>query len=275
MMPTSDALKPPQNNWLRRPTTLIGVLLLHPVANTLKRKYTPKCQIYDELGHIAKHCPCLRFAESTANYVATSPATNPKWLIDSRASHNITGDLANLSIHSEYDDTDEVVIGQDHGDGSTQRHVLFDESQTHPLLRSVETQVPAMSILPVPPVPLTLLLQPLLVPMRGNAIFASSLEPMVVHDDHHSDPPLPHFHRIHTMTTRSMNNIHKPKQFNSVTKHPLPPTIEPTCVGQALCEPHWRHAMSNEPTTLMRHGSWDLVSPPKNCNPVGCKWVFV
>ena len=35
-MPTSDALKPPQNNWLRRPTTLIGVLLLHPVANTLK-----------------------------------------------------------------------------------------------------------------------------------------------------------------------------------------------------------------------------------------------
>ena len=174
-----------------------------------------------------------------------------------------------------------------------------------------------MSILPVPPVPLTLLPQPLLVPMRGNAIFASSLgncldfssslfwdmqslnscpnssqshehlhsnsnshtnplsEPMVVHDDHHSDPPLPHFHRIHTMTTRSMNNIHKPKQFNSVTKHPLPPTIEPTCVGQALCEPHWRHAMSNEPTTLMRHGSWDLVSPPKNCNPVGCKWVFV
>ncbi|KAF8413145.1 hypothetical protein HHK36_001121 [Tetracentron sinense] len=34
-----------------------------------------------------------------------------KWLIDSGASHNITGDLANLSIHSEYDSTDEVVIG--------------------------------------------------------------------------------------------------------------------------------------------------------------------
>ncbi|KAL6328913.1 hypothetical protein AAG906_007203 [Vitis piasezkii] len=87
---------------------------------------------------------------------------------------------------------------------------------------------------------------------------------MVVHDDHHSDPPLPPSHRIHTMTTGSMNNIHKPKQFNSVTKHPLPPTIEPTC----------GHAMSDELTALIRHGTWDIISPPKNCNPVGCKWVF-
>ncbi|KAL6332340.1 hypothetical protein AAG906_004906 [Vitis piasezkii] len=54
--------------------------------STRQRKYTPKCQICDELGHIAKHCP---------------------------SSHNITGDLANLSIYCEYDGTDEVVI--DHG----------------------------------------------------------------------------------------------------------------------------------------------------------------
>ncbi|XP_031267031.1 uncharacterized protein LOC116125457 [Pistacia vera] len=76
------------------------------------------------------------------------------------------------------------------------------------------------------------------------------------------------------MTTRSMNNIHKPKQFNCVTKHPLPSTIEATCVGQALCEPHWRQAMSEELTALMHHGTWELVSPPKNGNPVGCKWMF-
>ena len=101
------------------------------------------------------------------------------------------------------------------------------------------------------------------------------LEPMAVHNDHHSDPSPPPSHRIHTMTTRSMNNIHEPKQFNSVTKHPLPPTIEPTCVGQALHEPHWRHAMSDELAALLRHGTWDLVSLPKNCNPVGCKWVFL
>ena len=122
------------------------------------------------------------------------------------------------------------------------RHVLFDKSQTHPLLYSVETQVPAMSISHATPMPLTLLLQPPPMPTRGNAIFASSpgnflnsssapfrdmqslnscpnsfqshehlhshstshtnplSEPMAVHDDHHSDPPLPSSHRIHTMT---------------------------------------------------------------------------
>ncbi|XP_041001496.1 uncharacterized protein LOC121247196 [Juglans microcarpa x Juglans regia] len=33
------------------------------------------------------------------------------WLCDSAASHNITSDLANLSIHSDYDRQDEVVLG--------------------------------------------------------------------------------------------------------------------------------------------------------------------
>lgn len=48
-----------------------------------------------------------------------------KWLLDSAASHNITGDLQNLSIHSEYDGTDEVVLGDgsgtDHGGDPTKR----------------------------------------------------------------------------------------------------------------------------------------------------------
>ena len=96
-----------------------------------QHKYTPKCQIYDELGHIAKHCPRLRFVEPTTNYVATSPATNPKWLIDYGTSHNITSDLANLFIHFEYDDTDEGVIGD--GSGLHVSHVgsLVLKSPTH------------------------------------------------------------------------------------------------------------------------------------------------
>ena len=80
--------------------------------------------------------------------------------------------------------------------------------------------------------------------------------------------------RTHTMVTRSMNIIFKPKQIHTVTKHPIPPTLEPTCVSQAVSNPQWREAMSSELTALMRHGTWDLVPPPKNCNPVGCKWVF-
>ena len=32
--------------------------------------------------------------------------------------------------------------------------------------------------------------------------------------------------------------------------------------------------MSAELTALMQHGTWDLVLPPSNGKPVGCKWVF-
>ena len=42
----------------------------------------------------------------------------------------------------------------------------------------------------------------------------------------------------HTMTTRSMNQIFKPKQINTVSKYSLPQTIEPTSVSQAIFEPH-------------------------------------
>ena len=80
--------------------------------------------------------------------------------------------------------------------------------------------------------------------------------------------------RTHNMTTRSMNQIFKPKQIHTVSKHPLPQTIEPTSVSQAISQPHWHEAMSTELIALMKHGTWDLVLPPSNCTPVGCKWVF-
>jgi hypothetical protein len=71
-----------------------------------------------------------------------------------------------------------------------------------------------------------------------------------------------------------MNNIYKPKSLFMVTKHPLPSSVEPTSVTQALTNPQWRAAMSSELTALMRHDTWHLVSPPKGCNIIGCKWVF-
>jgi hypothetical protein len=80
--------------------------------------------------------------------------------------------------------------------------------------------------------------------------------------------------RPHRMTTRSMNNIYKPKTSFVVTKYPLPPSLEPTSVTEALTDSRWRDAMSSELTALMRHNTWQLVPPPADCNIVGCKWVF-
>lgn len=76
------------------------------------------------------------------------------------------------------------------------------------------------------------------------------------------------------MTTISMNIIFKPKQVHTVSKHPFLLILEATSVSQAISHHHWREAISNELTTLMKHGTWDLVLPPLHCNPVGCKWVF-
>ena len=71
-----------------------------------------------------------------------------------------------------------------------------------------------------------------------------------------------------------MNNIYKPKKSFVVTKHLIPPFLEPTSVTDALTDSRWRDAMSFELTALMRHNTWQLVPPPTDCNIVGCKWVF-
>ncbi|GKV20012.1 hypothetical protein SLEP1_g30193 [Rubroshorea leprosula] len=80
--------------------------------------------------------------------------------------------------------------------------------------------------------------------------------------------------RLHHMRTRSLNNIFKPKiLFQAVSQCPAP-LSEPTCVTQALKDPNWRRAMSEEFSALVRQGTWELVPPSPNHHLIGCKWVF-
>lgn len=67
------------------------------------------------MGHIAKSCPQLQSIEIIANCVSTTSRKYKTWLLNFATTHNITGDLANLSIHFQYDGTYEVIIG----DGSS------------------------------------------------------------------------------------------------------------------------------------------------------------
>jgi hypothetical protein len=80
-----------------------------------QQKYTPKCQYCDQLGHVAKYCPQLHTRKATANCTTASPSPDQRWLIDSAASHNITSQVSNLHLHSEYDGTNEVLIGDGSG----------------------------------------------------------------------------------------------------------------------------------------------------------------
>ena len=50
-----------------------------------------------------------------ANHVVLDNNTNPTWLLDSGASHHVTSDLSNISLHNLYLGFDDVMID----DGST------------------------------------------------------------------------------------------------------------------------------------------------------------
>lgn len=74
-----------------------------------------KCQLCKQWDHTAHNYPKYHCSEIVANYSSASPTRDTKWLVDSGASHNITSDLSDLKINSEYDGTDEVILGDGSG----------------------------------------------------------------------------------------------------------------------------------------------------------------
>uniref|UniRef100_A0A5K1BAT7 Retrovirus-related Pol polyprotein from transposon TNT 1-94-like beta-barrel domain-containing protein n=1 Tax=Nymphaea colorata TaxID=210225 RepID=A0A5K1BAT7_9MAGN len=96
------------------------------------------CQICGKVGHIAKFCSSytnlLKEKEITSPqaYHAVSSSTLNQdigynnWYLDSGATHHITNDINNLSIHAKYKGGDAVKIG----DGSGLRIVHIGSSKT-------------------------------------------------------------------------------------------------------------------------------------------------
>jgi hypothetical protein len=86
------------------------------------------------------------------------------------------------------------------------------------------------------------------------------------------------------MTTRSKNNIHKPKlPSDSHLRYPISkaflakfqtPEQEPTCYTKAVKNPNWRAAINKEFDVLLKNRTSNLVPKPTNANLVGCKRVY-
>ncbi|CAA7046959.1 unnamed protein product [Microthlaspi erraticum] len=93
----------------------------HNQESYAPRGYQGRCQIYGVHGHNARTCSQLPYGASSnlsahppppwqpiANLAATAPANN--WLLDTGASHHLTSDLNNLSLHQLYNGGEEVTI---------------------------------------------------------------------------------------------------------------------------------------------------------------------
>ncbi|XP_010431011.1 PREDICTED: uncharacterized protein LOC104715290 [Camelina sativa] len=92
--------------------------------------YLGRCHICGVMGHSAKRCSQLLMLQYSPNaqassalapwqpqahFTAANYATNNPWLLDSAATHHISSDLANLSLHQPYIGGEEVNVGDGKG----------------------------------------------------------------------------------------------------------------------------------------------------------------
>ena len=128
----------PSNNHQNKYHTSLNSGQLSTQDNRPSRPYLDYCQIYRIQGHTTKRCPSFwlvpvnTFNNNTtspspalpnhsaipwqprAHYASNAPSTT-SWLLDNGASHNVTADLNNLSMHAPYNGSDNIMIGDGSG----------------------------------------------------------------------------------------------------------------------------------------------------------------
>lgn len=129
------------------------------------RPYQGRCQACGTQGRSVKKCPMFRLvsqgSSSTQTYqgnnrnysqgtphaynAMTQSSDTPSWLLDSGASHHLTSDLANLSLHTSYTGGEEVQIGNDMGLEIANTGSSLLHSATRPLKLNNVLHVPSIA----------------------------------------------------------------------------------------------------------------------------------
>ncbi|KAL8100569.1 hypothetical protein AgCh_032718 [Apium graveolens] len=256
------------------------------------RPYLGKCQWCRQQGHVVSQCPVFtqkfpnatppppppfqnRYAQSyrkptppqahTAN--VQIPPSSSTWLLDSGASHHITTDLNNLALHTPYDGTEELIIGDGTVTENSSETILpshstpsMDIVSQHSPISSTNSQSQSINS------PTNSNTSPSISNEYTSASHSPAISPS-------STPPVLH-QPSHNMTTRLQNGIRKPITKLNLNVQVASPEIEPKSITQALKSPIWRKAMDDEIAALVRNKTWDLVQPSTSQNVIGCKWVF-
>lgn len=77
------------------------------------------------------------------------------------------------------------------------------------------------------------------------------------------------------MTTRAKKGISKPNsKYAYSTTLTQSPHFIPTTIAQALADPRWRKAVTDEFNSIVQNRTFSLVPPSPDQNPISCRWIF-
>ncbi|CAA7035750.1 unnamed protein product [Microthlaspi erraticum] len=125
-----------------------------------QRPYLGRCQICGVQGHSARRCPQLPTMQQPASRAllptppqppapwlpranfAASSQQSPQLVLDTGATHHITSDLNNLTLHQPYTGGEEVIIGDGNGLPISQTGFVSLPSNTKPFSLSNVLYVP-------------------------------------------------------------------------------------------------------------------------------------
>ncbi|KAJ8637449.1 hypothetical protein MRB53_011716 [Persea americana] len=265
------------------------------------KPFQGRCQWCRETGHVVGFCPIFR---QTAPHLRPPPPVRPPynpspqpqaqhniiqpspqpWLVDSGASHHVTNDLQNLSLHYPYAGPDELIVGNEYPFAK-----LISNPPNPPNTEPgwCSFKLPLLNNTPNPPTHPTLVADTIPLTTSPNSRMDTSPPLSPAYQAHTPSPdttsspsqlpptgpdfkaypttnPPPPF-PVHEIITRSKNNIHKPIQKLNLSVH-LHQHPEPQNITQALKDPEWRRAMTLEFDALCSNDTWVLVPPQEKQN---------